>query len=1331
MKCVKQIIESIKVPDSYENQIKVSIVDEIIANEPNLRRKIILKGINDGSLKVNDKTCKDTEIYVYPSINVIFIGKKVNFKFFESKTKLDTFIAIVCKEKFNNSLDKLSVNQRNILSAYLIEFFSEIKFQANSTPSSPLFPQVLNILRDFYKNYFSSKDEKKIPEGGELIEKLIFIGEGIYIGFEKLVNSLEQKFYFNNLNKLFKDYRSIVENDEFNLLGIPLTETEIDFVSLLQRINKIYNDIEDETDKTKRIIATLEANKVFSEIENNTLKCSDRISIGIKKIINYFKSACKEISGLHEKGKADLLLVPEVRSYNFNSECLVIYAYLSNRGEGIAKLVYISSLNNQLTIDKGEISEIILPSEKQKVRFVIKLTENQKVNLDHIFFSLKLNWSDESNNQEELTIENFEIRRQNENIPWEEVKRRSPYNLSKIDDLTKLFGRDKLIRNLRDNIELSHKIESFVIHGQKRVGKSSIVKTLESLYIFSENIHFIYTEVTDRKATDPLVTFNQIGQNIVKNLVKDFEKKNPSLKGELSSPSINGSFSPLIDILDEIHSINSESRIILVIDEFDELNEDFFENTEIGNVFASNIGKGLVGKKFVGVILVGSENTENKTKQGMRLNAFKFMRVDSFNRQSEFEEYCQIIKSPTKDCLDFSPEVLDMIYEYSNGNPYYTNLICDKIFNEAYDKRISYIDDEFITPLIHDIVNLLSTKDFEHFWKDKATDDNISNKQTFSRRCRLLIAFAEVKIDNRVTKWTEIKRIIKKPSNFEITDGQFEDTFNEFIYRGIFYRLSDESIAIKPKIFEAWLCKVGLYQIAAQLEDKDGVIDNIREEEKIKLTEEELWGISDILYKQEGKIDIRKLKTFFNQFESIRDRAFIADLVKQTKVITSSEMISHLKNTCKKIWPEILIQSGELNIRKDADVVCIESSFSQNEEYFETILRKVFSLSSLRKLKKKEDLKKLDQEITQIIIYEPLIDCPFFYRNEISKIVKSLNPSLVTKAKIHILCFIISDEAKEEILTLFTNCYNFSVELHHLQLFSRSDIAPYINKLENLNDATIKCLTKIYGKIFESSSLVRIGELNLFQNFPFLGCRKDNFDPLFKSGYSYHDYETRMEMSEQLKSLSIRSESKIIELKATMLNPAINWKKISELTKSLLKNKEREFDEHIIKLKVQIEKMWKLEVTPEEKNIASNLIQFAIAKNMSAFANTNGGEIFIGIEDDFTITGIDLDFPNNESEEEIRLRFTELLKKYISLNFSEFFSIEIIYINKYIRLIKVIIKECKSDVWVMYDENGKKVEQGEQIYIRTEFGTEKLNLTSYKSWRDMRDKSLRKHSLHE
>ena len=42
--------------------------------------------------------------------------------------------------------------------------------------------------------------------------------------------------------------------------------------------------------------------------------------------------------------------------------------------------------------------------------------------------------------------------------------------------------------------------------------------------------------------------------------------------------------------------------------------------------------------------------------------------------------------------------------------------------------------------------------------------------------------------------------------------------------------------------------------------------------------------------------------------------------------------------------------------------------------------------------------------------------------------------------------------------------------------------------------------SKIYGKIFESSSLVRIGELNLFQNFPFLGCRKDNFDPLFKSG---------------------------------------------------------------------------------------------------------------------------------------------------------------------------------------------------------------------------------------
>ncbi len=69
----------------------------------------------------------------------------------------------------------------------------------------------------------------------------------------------------------------------------------------------------------------------------------------------------------------------------------------------------------------------------------------------------------------------------------------------------------------------------------------------------------------------------------------------------------------------------------------------------------------------------------------MRLvNAIKFIPVDnnSFPR-SEFDEYCKIIENPTEGCLFFSPEVLESIFDYSNGNPFYTNLIFDKIFNEA------------------------------------------------------------------------------------------------------------------------------------------------------------------------------------------------------------------------------------------------------------------------------------------------------------------------------------------------------------------------------------------------------------------------------------------------------------------------------------------------------------------------------------------------------------------------------------------------------------------------------------------------------------------------
>lgn len=1301
----------------------INIVDEIAKRNNNLKRKVIWNGVKNGSLIINGKVVK-TEIISLANTDLIhFLGKKLTI-FLPGENKTDQFIQILLREYVKaESLTEMSLDQKNKFVAYFIEYISYTNCPFEKLSQSQNFDDILDLLRGFFKEYLANSNSRKIPEGKDLIDKILLAREEVYTQFQKIINSLKNELYDIEYNKFFKEIRVIFSNQIFCLLAQPITEVEFDYFLFVEKVVGMFKKVEKENDSSLKIKLYVESNKEYESLLQIILG-KDIISNGLNEIINYFKEKILSSVGVNNNEEAEISLIIENRSYNFNTDRLLIHGYVINKGLGMAKNVSVSGeLTAEIEIPETIISEIAIPDSKRKIKFPINIIGLSLKTFQTVNLRLKLKWVNENDVSFESQVIEIIIEKQQENLPWDEIRSRSPYDLRKIDDPTKLFGRDKLIQDFKFAIEKSASIGSYVIHGQKRVGKSSIVKTLESFYSENLNVHFIYTEVTERKGNDALYTFNEIGRHLSKQLVRDFEKKNPNFINRIIIPAFNGSLSPLIDIIDDIHSFNPLARIILSIDEFDELNEEFFENSNIGYVFASNIGKGLSGKRFVGVILIGSENTENKTKRGMRLlNAVKFLPIDSFSR-SDFDEYCKIIKNPTEGLLIFSPEVLEILFEYSNGNPFYTNLICDKIFEEAYEKKISYIDQEFLEPLLNDIQNTLSSKDFVHFWEDGATDDTLTNKKTFSKRCRILLAYAEVKKENGIINWNNLRKKIPRPkdSSMLITDNQFEDTFNEFIHRRIFYLNGENEIIIKPKLFEAWLINNGTFQIASQLEDKEGLINQMQEDEKFKISDEEYSSISNIIFEESGKKEIRLLKDFFEQFENNQERSLIADLLKQVKVLRSSELVAFLKKIYFQIWPSISLGSDEKNYRKDAEVICLRDSFKQNESFYENIIIPQLHLHKSRKLKTREELYKIDEEIRHIIIYEPLLDCPYYYRNELSKILKSINPIFASRLKIHIISFIISKEAKEELENLFSINFCFDVSIHSLKVFERAEFTPYLNRLNGINDQTIKCLIKIYGAINENSCLVKIGELFPYQCFPFLWCSNSSFHPVVPSNYVFENYLNRFNLSDNLKDYYIRSESKKIELKATMATPAVNWKKIKELSKTIRDGKGNSNEEFSENRNAEIQKLWKMDLTPLEKSNAINIVKYSLAKNLSAFANTEGGEIYVGIEDDFTIIGT----IEGNNEEDLKRIFTEILKKYIDVAFLEYFSIESLSISENVKISRIEIKECKSDVWITCDEKGNKIKPGEQIFIRSEFGTEKLTPKEYKEWRDQRNLKYR------
>src|SRR5690606_34960241 len=109
-------------------------------------------------------------------------------------------------------------------------------------------------------------------------------------------------------------------------------------------------------------------------------------------------------------------------------------------------------------------------------------------------------------------------------------------------------------------------------------------------------------------------------------------------------------------------------------------------------------------------------------------------------------------------------------------------------------------------------------------------------------------------------------------------------------------------------------------------------------------------------------------------------------------------------------------------------------------------------------------------------------------------------------------------------------------------------------ELTAINDNTWKSLCKLVEFPDNTASLVKIGNIIPYQNFQFLWDKNSRIKPLFKNNNTLSsNFKLRMDLSRSLKELKFNSETRKIEFKASLSNPAINWKEIKKLASELKK----------------------------------------------------------------------------------------------------------------------------------------------------------------------------------
>ncbi len=174
----------------------------------------------------------------------------------------------------------------------------------------------------------------------------------------------------------------------------------------------------------------------------------------------------------------------------------------------------------------------------------------------------------------------------------------------------------------------------------------------------------------------------------------------------------------LSDLNDFLLAECSEGRQpIIIIDEAQNLSEEALEEIRLlSNLEADNF-------KLVQIILVGQPELRDivarPSLRQLRQRISISCHLDPLNRE-ETEEYIfhRLATVGNRDCISFTPEGLDKIYEFSGGIPRLISLICDFLMLSAFVEETHEISND----LIDDAVSELS------FGKGQATGRKITSE---------------------------------------------------------------------------------------------------------------------------------------------------------------------------------------------------------------------------------------------------------------------------------------------------------------------------------------------------------------------------------------------------------------------------------------------------------------------------------------------------------------------------------------------------------------------------------------------------------------------------
>ncbi len=280
-----------------------------------------------------------------------------------------------------------------------------------------------------------------------------------------------------------------------------------------------------------------------------------------------------------------------------------------------------------------------------------------------------------------------------------------------VTDPTMFFGREDVFAWIEQTIAGRYADNTLVIHGQRRVGKTSVLKQL--IHRLPERYIPVFFDFQGRTHTTLDQFLWRLAREIVRTLRTRHDIELPRPERDAFTSDVEHFTGPF---LAQLGKALGERNLVLVFDEFDSLEETTAKEMLTHDLipYFSRLMHSVKQVNFVFSIGSSGHKLEH-----MRADYTDFFRPALYKKISFLEprEARRLIVEPAQDVMTYDPAAVEHITAITSSHPYFTQLVCHELFAQCQKTGDWHVGVDDVEKVLPDVIER-GTVNLKFVWDD-------------------------------------------------------------------------------------------------------------------------------------------------------------------------------------------------------------------------------------------------------------------------------------------------------------------------------------------------------------------------------------------------------------------------------------------------------------------------------------------------------------------------------------------------------------------------------------------------------------------------------------